>query len=246
VQQPAPGQELPQEVWKQQVEEVGSLEDISKVSDKEQLVACQVEEIKEFTPVAAEVPLVKDIEEEEEEESGSPASEPAGAAEGPRAGEIMVAGWLAARVQEWVAIGALAQVLAWVGNSVPIQLVRPIRKTQLSYSLQAEQQAWIKAEVEQSQRVGVVEWMGTGSKQPMGINFVCPIMCVPKKGPKHWQMVHDLHDLNCGLVPRTVHFKGLASLAQMASARWWLISFNLAQGYHHLLMEEDAHQLLGF
>jgi hypothetical protein len=78
------------------VEEVGLLEDISEVSDEEQLVACWVEEIEEFTPVAAEVPSVKDIEEEEEEESSSPASEPAGAAEGPRAGEIMVASWLAA------------------------------------------------------------------------------------------------------------------------------------------------------
>jgi hypothetical protein len=137
-------------------------------------------------------------------------------------------------------------VLAWVGNGVPIQLVRPIHKTQQSYSLQAEQQAWIKVEVEQSQHMGMVKWMGTGSKQPMGINFVCPIMCVPKKGLKHWWMVHDLHDLNCGLVLRTVHFKGLASLAWMASTGWWLISFDLAQGYHHLLMEEDAHQLLGF
>lgn len=137
-------------------------------------------------------------------------------------------------------------MLAWVGNGVPIQLVRPICETWQSYSLQAEQQAWIEVEVEWLWRMGVVEWMGTGSEQPMGIDFVCPIMCVPKKGLKCWWMVHNLHDLNCGLVLRTVHFEGLASLAWMVSARWWLISFDLAQGYHHMLMEEDAHQLLGF
>jgi hypothetical protein len=109
-----------------------------------------------------------------------------------------------------------------------------------------EQQAWVEAEVEQLQHIGMVEWMGEGSVHPEGINFVCPVMCMPKKGPKHWRMVHDLHNLNLGLVLQMVHFKGLTSLAQMAGAGWWLITFNLAQGYHHLLMEEEVRQLLGF
>jgi hypothetical protein len=85
----------PKKEGSKQVEEVNSLEDISNISDKEQLVASQAKEIKEFTPVAAEAVLIKDI--KEEEVTGPPASEPARTAEGPGAGEVVVAGQLAAQ-----------------------------------------------------------------------------------------------------------------------------------------------------
>jgi hypothetical protein len=71
-------------------------------------------------------------------------------------------------------------------------------------------------------------------------------MCVPKKGPKQWCMVHNLHNLNLSLVPCLVQFEGLTTLAHLAGANWWMITFDLAQGYHHLLMDNDTRRLLSF
>jgi hypothetical protein len=59
-------------------------------------------------------------------------------------------------------------------------------------------------------------------------------------------MVHDLCDLNLGLVLRLVRFEGLTMLVRLAGANWWMITFDLVQGYHHLLMDNDARWLLGF
>lgn len=71
--------------------------------------------------------------------------------------------------------------------------------------------------------------MGKGDERLEGIDLACPVMCMPKKGPKRWHMVHDLCDLNLSLVLRSVQFKGLTTLAHLARANWWMITFNLAR-----------------
>lgn len=48
------------------------------------------------------------------------------------------------------------------------------------------------------------------------------------------------------MVERSVRFEALSSLARLAGMGWWMVTFDLAQGYHHLLMAPSAQKLLGF
>ncbi len=149
--------------------------------------------------------------------------------------EVSVVSWLASWIGKWVKISASAQVLAWVTQGMPIWLARAVHKMWQAYCLEAEKEEWLIAEVKRSLWVGVVKWMGKGDKRPEGIDLACPVMCMPKKGPKWWCMVHDLHNLNLSLVPRSVWFEGLTTLACLARAKLWMITFDLVQGYHQLL-----------
>jgi hypothetical protein len=46
--------------------------------------------------------------------------------------------------------------------------------------------------------------------------------------------------------PCLCKFKTLKTLARLAGWGWWMVTFNLAQGYHHVLMDPNATHLLGF
>jgi hypothetical protein len=59
-------------------------------------------------------------------------------------------------------------------------------------------------------------------------------------------LVHDLRRLNMVMPPCPCKFKTLKMLAQLAGQGWWMVMFNLVQGYHHVLMDPDAACLLGF
>lgn len=111
------------------------------------------------------------------------------------------------------------------------------------YSLNKEQLQWMVAEVEWRESAGTVELVGLGLA---GIHYVSPVFLVPKKGPKRWWMVINMQAVNKGLAKQMCKFKGLSAVAQMARQGWWMLTFNLAQGYHHVMVEESTQELLGF
>ena len=45
---------------------------------------------------------------------------------------------------------------------------------------------------------------------------------------------------------RQCKFEGLASITQLMEKDWWMCTFNLAQGYHHMAIKEETRGLLGF
>jgi hypothetical protein len=52
--------------------------------------------------------------------------------------------------------------------------------------------------------------------------------------------------LNCCLVDRPCKFESLKMLAHLVGRKWWMITFDLAQGYHHVLVEPESRPLMGF
>lgn len=69
---------------------------------------------------------------------------------------------------------------------------------------------------------------------------------VLKKGPKKWQLVINMQAINKVLVEWWCKFKGLASLSHITGKNWWMVTFDLAQGYHHMEIKKEVRALLGF
>lgn len=69
---------------------------------------------------------------------------------------------------------------------------------------------------------------------------------VPKVGPKKYRLVIDLKRLNRVLPVKVFHFEGLRGLLRTIGRNWWMIVFNLRDGYHHVLMDKWVQHFLGF
>ncbi len=88
--------------------------------------------------------------------------------------------------------------------------------------------------------------MGKGEAQLEGITLVSLVFLVPKKGPKLWQLVIDQCCLNLVLAELHYKFGSLVTLVWLAGWGWWAITFDLAQGYHHISIHPDLLQWFGF
>jgi hypothetical protein len=159
--------------------------------------------------------------------------------------EIQVVGRLTEWLEEWWKIRVTEQVLSWIVFGLSASLVQRVDKDSHKYRLSKEETQWLQVEVGQLECHRVVELMGEG-EQPAGIQFISPVFLVPKKGPKQYQLVIDMHAVNKGLATRKCKFNSLASVAWLAGKGWWMITFDLAQGYHHMMVKPKTRELLGF
>jgi hypothetical protein len=77
---------------------------------------------------------------------------------------------------------------------------------------------------------------------PNSIDVVSPVHLAPKKGPKQWQLVHDLHGINTVTPLQPCKFE---TLKVLSPCRIRLDGhLDLAQGYHHMLMGSEVHLLV--
>jgi hypothetical protein len=129
--------------------------------------------------------------------------------------EVAVAGRLQAWLANWVAIGTSNQVLAWIQHSVPVALWGDLPSIGIQCDFSGDQLEWLLVELPWLVSVGSVVDLGNSILQPIGIDVVSPVNLAPKKGPKQWQLVHDLHRLNMVMPPCPCKFKTLKTLAQL-------------------------------
>ena len=160
-------------------------------------------------------------------------------------GEVKVRGRLRERVEEWVRIGANPVVVEWIRNGITIEIKGDIHPGRESIPLTEEQQMWVQQELQRACRVGAIE-MVSQDEIAARVKLVSPVFVVPKKGPKKYRLVHDLRGLNVAVPDRPVKMETLSTLARMAGKEWWMVTFDLAQGYHHLEMHSEAAKFLGF
>lgn len=158
---------------------------------------------------------------------------------------VKVVGRLAARSEEWKRMGANLVVLKWVKDGVELGVEEgKVFVDQREFPCTSEQKEWILKELARLLAVEAIEEVMPGQERK--VRHVSPIFVVPKKGPKKYRLVIDLRGLNQGLPDWQVRFEGLSTLARIAGKGWWMCTFDLAQGYHHVLMTEQASQWLGF
>lgn len=108
-----------------------------------------------------------------------------------------------------------------------------------------DQLAWLHLELAQLVVVSTMQFMGHGA-WPEGIWLISPVFLVPKKGPKLWQLVINQQQLNLVVPLVQCKFELVGTLAQLVGHNWWGITFNLAQGYHHVKMHTEACPWMGF
>jgi hypothetical protein len=110
----------------------------------------------------------------------------------------------------------------------------------------AAQHKWMGVELCQLMAAQAIKWMGQGDLWPLGIFLISPVFLIPKHSPKLWQLVINQHHLNLCLAALHCKFKSLATLIWLARQGWWAITFNLAQGYHHISIHSNSHPWFSF
>ncbi len=145
----------------------------------------------------------------------------------------------------WREIGASEEVLTWIEEGVELTIQRDVREDARQIPMTTEQQSWLKQELARLVNCNAVEVMGSGER-PQGIRAISPVFLVPKQGLKRWRLVIDLRRVNSTLPARPCKFETLSTLARMAGKGWWCLTFDLAQGYHHIEMTPNSREWLGF
>jgi len=162
---------------------------------------------------------------------------------------VVVVGRLEKQAAEWRALGAPRVVMEWIDHGVELQLQGNPVEDGRSFPLTESQSKWLDVEIARLLEVGAIEHLGWDqglSRKPPGAVLSAPVFLVHKKGPKKWRLVIDLRRLNSVLEDRPCKYEGIGTLARMAGRGWWMITFDLAQGYHHVLMADSAKGWMAF
>jgi Reverse transcriptase (RNA-dependent DNA polymerase) len=163
--------------------------------------------------------------------------------------EVVVVGRLEKQAAEWRAIGAPSMVMGWIQHGVELHLEGQPVEDGRSFPLTTSQKEWLDVEILRLLEVGAIEHLGPDQglmNKPPGVILCAPVFLVPKKGPKKWRLVIDLRRLNEVLEDRPCKFENISTLARMAGRGWWLLTFDLAQGYHHVSMADSAKGWMAF
>lgn len=141
-------------------------------------------------------------------------------------------------------------VVCWLKNYVPLfsrdvwsliqsEILRP-------YELTWDQKMWLEKKVLWLEKLGAITKVGTARSCPAALLEVSPIFLVSKLGPKRYRLVIDLRRLNKRLPEKLFRFEGLGGLLRSVGKGWSMITLDLRDGYHHVLMDEEAWHFLGF
>jgi hypothetical protein len=164
----------------------------------------------------------------------------------PVEGLVVVVSCLARCVEAWWEIGVGVVVLGIVCEGLCLLLLGSPVEDDWQLPFMPNQLAWLAVEMGWLVEVQAIEWMGNGLVWLAGIVLICLVFLVPKKGPKLWCLVIDQCWLNLVLGEICCKFELLLTLIRLAGRGWWAITFDLAQGYHHISIHPELLKWFGF
>ena len=136
-------------------------------------------------------------------------------------------------VEEWVRLGV---PLFLSPQAEPWPVVEPPRDR----VFEPEQRRWLAQELWRLHRSGALE-----ACLPSDLDAVSPMHLLPKSGRKQWRLVIDQRAVNDRLVSRSVKFEGLGDVIRLLERDAWAVTWDLAEGYMHVLLDEKAQRLMG-
>ena len=159
---------------------------------------------------------------------------------------------LARRIAAWRAAGASNEVIRWLTQGARCEWTAgppPPFDHGVSLSresdLTPQQSEFLEGEVSRC--------LGTGGWEhapPSELTHISRVHLVPKKvepgAPPKWRVVVDLRPTNAYCVQRGCKYETLKMLQRMARRGDWMISFDLADGYHHVPVAEDHRRYMTF
>ena len=152
----------------------------------------------------------------------------------------------------WVEIGAQERVLEWVKLGVPLEPMNSKRigrcSTKEHAKMTEEEMDFTDKEVQRMLREGVTEDLGEGleSEPPLGVTWFSRLKVAPKIGPKKFRLCVNMYRLNQYFPDRIFKYEGLGTVLKMVKKGWWMLSFDLASGYHQVSVREQSRRWLAF
>jgi hypothetical protein len=142
-------------------------------------------------------------------------------------------------------------VVEWLRYGVPLPLVRNgieilrgrVPGNRIKPGIQTD---WWDKEVERLLRVGALALVSEkGDKWPNDLQAASPVRLVDKPGPKLFRAVINMRAVNAYLPQRHFKMESLGSILRGIGRGWWMVTWDLANGYHQVRMATDAQRLLG-
>lgn len=152
-----------------------------------------------------------------------------------------VVGKMQQKWEEWRSIMAQPRVLEWVRYGVSLPLPHDLALDPFPPERTPQDADWLRRELTRLLDNGAIRRV-----QREELKWCSPVFLVPKKGPKRFRLVIDMRSLNAFLPSRTFKYEGLGAIIRMLGRGWWMASWDLRDGYHHISMAPQAQAYLGF
>jgi hypothetical protein len=158
-----------------------------------------------------------------------------------RAGESVV-GRLQARWTAWRdRVRAPEAVVQWLREGVRLVAVEKVGELKERNRVgRGEEERWVQQEIWRLWRLGALEPCGKED-----VDAVSPLHLVPKPGMKKYRLVVDQRAVNSSQPRMPFKFEGLGTFLAMVEPEDFLVSWDLAEGYMHVLVEERSRRLMG-
>lgn len=158
-------------------------------------------------------------------------------------------GSLAAHWEAWKEIGIGVKVLQWIRDGYPIRPMKslPYFLTRRPHNriMEGEEEEWFERELARLIAKRAIEQVGEGVRPPSELKAISYVRLAPKKGPKKFRLVVNLRPLNRFLPIRPCRYEGLHTLLHYARPGWWMVSWDLKEGYFHVSIEPRSQSFLG-
>ena len=141
-------------------------------------------------------------------------------------------------------------ILQWLRTGIPLYphgtLTLATLPDPLEYRFSITEKDWTRQELKRLLQTHAIQYMGSGPQRPPGLLHTSPIFLRDKTGPKKHRLLIDLRRLNACLPHKAFRFEELKGLLWSVGRNWWTITLDLRDGYHHIMMSDEAQPLLGF
>jgi hypothetical protein len=135
-------------------------------------------------------------------------------------------------------------VIQWIQKGVQIN---PVNSSTSGVTIipqnavwEPEQVAWVDVEIGRLHAEGALLECGRET-----LKAISPIKLVGKPGPKKFRMVVSMVRANKNFAKVKFKFEGLKTILELVKQGWWMITFDLREGYHQLMVHKETRRWFG-
>jgi len=157
---------------------------------------------------------------------------------------VTVVGRLQERWMAWAKMGATPLVVEWIRDGFslrPSQTWCPRPGGVVNRIWDEDQIEWTTTEIGRLMSTGAVLEV-----DPSFLVEISPIRLAPKKGIKKWRLIINMRHLNLHLAPRHFQMEGFGTILSLTRRHWWMVTWDLKEGYFHMKMSNEATKFTGF
>ena len=145
-------------------------------------------------------------------------------------------------LNEWINIGAPAEVISWLSNGVMLPFAERPKPFHIpNYKLTFTHGIFVAKELAQLIQAGSIVECDPCSPP----KCISPIHCVPKKGGK-LRLIIDLRQINQHLEVPKFCYEDIQVVSQLVQPDDYMVTLDLKNGFHHIPINKADQEYLGF